>query len=75
MMAALRERATWIMAAVLLVLVVIEATIVPHYAPKFPWHHVPGYAALIGVGACLIVVILSKALGKAFLQRPERDDD
>lgn len=74
-MAVLRERATWIMAVVLAVLVVLEATVVPHYSPKFPWHHMPGYAALIGVGACLIVVILSKALGKAFLQRPERDDD
>jgi len=75
MMAVLRERATWVMAAVLVVLVALEATVVPHYSPKFPWHYVPGYAASIGLGACLLVVILSKALGKAFLQRPERDDD
>jgi len=75
MMSVLRERATWVLAGLLLVFVVIEATIAPHYAPKFPWHHVPGYAALIGLGSCLLVVILSKALGKALLQRPERDDD
>jgi hypothetical protein len=24
----------------------------PHYSPRFPWHHVPGYAAIIGLGAC-----------------------
>ncbi len=71
----LRERPTRVLAALLLVLVIIEATITPHYAPKFPWHHLPGYAAIIGLGACLVVVIASKALGKAFLQRPERDDD
>jgi energy-converting hydrogenase Eha subunit H len=71
----LRERPTLVMAAILLVLVIIEATIAPHYAPKFPWHHLPGYAAIIGLGACLLVVIASKALGKAFLQRPEQDDD
>lgn len=71
----LRERTTRVMAAVLLVLVIVEATIAPHYAPKFPWHHLPGYAAIIGLGACLVVVIASKALGKAFLQRPEHGDD
>jgi len=75
MMSVLRERATWVLAGLLLVLVAIEATVVPHYSPKFPWHHVPGYAALIGLGSCLLVVILSKALGKELLQRPERDDD
>lgn len=63
------------LAAVLLVLVLIEALWVPHYSPKFPWHHVPGYAAIIGLGACLLVVQLSKALGKWVLQRPEDRDE
>lgn len=71
----LRERPTLVLAAILLVLVIIEATIAPHHAPKFPWHYLPGYAAIIGLGACLLVVIASKALGKAFLQRPEQGDD
>lgn len=59
------------LAVVLLALVAIEALWVPHSSPKFPWHHVPGYAAIIGLGACLVVVQLSKALGKWVLQRPE----
>jgi hypothetical protein len=63
------------LALLLLVLVAIEALWVPHSSPKFPWHHVPGYAAVIGLGACLIVVQLSKALGKWFLQRPEAGDE
>jgi UPF0716 family protein affecting phage T7 exclusion len=35
----------------------------------------PGYAALIGLLACIVVVLLSKALGAWLLQRPESDDD
>jgi hypothetical protein len=72
---ALKDRVSIAMALVLVALVAVEALFVPHYHPRFPWHHVPGYAAMIGLFACLFVVLLSKALGKALLQRPERDDD
>lgn len=71
----LRESPSRVLAIILVLLAVIEATIAPHYAPKFPWHYLPGYAAIIGLGGCLVVVLASKALGKAFLQRPERDGD
>lgn len=70
-----RDPVTLVLALVLLALVAIEAIFVPHYAPKFPWHHVPGYAAMIGLGSCLIVVQLSKLLGSWFLQRPEQPDE
>ena len=60
---------------VLAVLVVIEAWFLPHGKPRFPWHSLPGYAAGIGLGACVVVVLLSKALGRLVLQRPERADD
>jgi hypothetical protein len=72
---ALKDRITVIMAVVLLALVAVEFLFVPHDHPRFPWHRVPGYAALIGLFACLFVVQLSKALGAWLLQRPERDDD
>jgi hypothetical protein len=36
---------------------------------------VPGYAALIGLISSLLVVQLSKTVGKRLLQRPENDDD
>jgi hypothetical protein len=71
---ALKDRVSIIMAVVLLMLVAIEWLATPHDYPRFPWHHVPGYAAMIGLFACLFVVQLSKALGRWFLQRPERDD-
>jgi Na+/H+ antiporter NhaD/arsenite permease-like protein len=69
-----KDRATIIMTLVLLALVAVEF-LVPHDHPRFPWHHVPGYAAMIGLFSCLIIVQLSKSLGKWLLQRPERDDD
>lgn len=70
----MKDRAVIVMAVVLVVLVALEALVWGHDHPRFPWHHVPGYAAMIGLFACLFVVQLSKALGKALLQRPERDD-
>lgn len=70
-----KDPVSLVLTAVLLVLVAVEALWVPHYSPKFPWHHVPGYAAIIGLGACLLVVQLSKALGKWVLQRPEDPDE
>jgi hypothetical protein len=72
---ALKDRVSIVMAVVLLALVAVEFLVVPHEQPRFPWHRVPGYAAMIGLFACLIVVQLSKALGASLLQRPERDDD
>ena len=71
----MKDRVAIIMAAVLLLLVALEALFFPHYQPRFPWHHVPGYAAMIGLFACIFVVLLSKKLGALLLQRPATDDD
>jgi hypothetical protein len=70
-----KDRVTIGLAVALLLLVAAEAFFVPHDHPRFPWHHVPGYAAMIGLFACIFVVLLSKKLGALLLQRPERDDD
>jgi hypothetical protein len=71
----LKDRVALVLAAALVVLAAVEWLAVPHKHPVFPWHHVPGYAAMIGLFSCLFVVQLSKLLGKWFLQRPARDDD
>lgn len=70
-----RDRTLAGLATVLAVLVIAEAVVAPHEKPVFPWHRLPGYAALIGIGTCLVVVVVSKALGRMFLQRPEEPDD
>lgn len=71
---ALGERVTLGLTAVLVLMVVVEAVLIPHYHPVFPWHSVPGYAAVIGLFGCIVVVQLSKWLGRTLLQRPENDE-
>lgn len=69
------DKPTIIMAVSLVLLTVIEFFWAPHYSPKFPWHHVPGFSALIGLISCIVVVLASKWLGKKLLQRPEVTGD
>lgn len=69
------DRPSKIMFFVLMILVVAEILGAPHHHPVFPWHRVPGFMAGIGLGACLVVVLASKQIGKRFLQRPENFDD
>jgi hypothetical protein len=70
----IKDRVTLILAAALIAMVMLEAAAIPHYSPEFPWHRVPGYAAFIGLAGCIVVVLLSKWLGRTFLQRPEAND-
>jgi hypothetical protein len=70
----LRDRVTLGLVALLLVLVLIEAFVFPYEDPAFPWHHVPGYSAAIGLIFGALIVLLSKTLGAWFLQRPDADD-
>jgi hypothetical protein len=70
----LRDRVTLVLLALLVVLVLLEALFFPYHHPVFPWHHVPGYSAAIGLVFAIAVVLLSKALGGWFLQRPDPDD-
>jgi Mn2+/Fe2+ NRAMP family transporter len=71
----LLDRVSVTLAALMAVLIAVEAFFAPHYRPVFLWHSVPGYMGAIGLFACLGVVWLSKRAGKLFLQRPEDDDD
>ena len=68
------DRVSITLGVLLLGLVVIEV-FVPHSQPRFPWHHVPGYAAIIGLVGCIVVVQLSKWLGSRVLHRPEEPDE
>lgn len=72
----MKERPTLFLAAVLVPLVLIEWLLVPHEHPVFPWHHVPGYAALIGILGSIAVVVFSDALGKLLRRRaPDVDPE
>ena len=39
--------------------------------PVFWWHYVPGFDAVLGVAACLLIIKGSKAMAKHWLQRQE----
>ena len=68
------SKATIVLAGVLILLVVAEALFAPHHHPVFPWHHVPGFLAMVGLVSCIVVVKLSKVMGKWWLQRSEEYD-
>lgn len=68
------KRVTLVLAATLIALVVFDTLFIEHHY-VFPWQKVPGYLGIIGFVSCIVVVIVSKQLGKAFLQRPEGYDD
>lgn len=64
----------WWVAAAVATLVSVAAEIVWHGASHayFWWHRLPGFDAMFGLAGCVAIVILSKALGAWWLQRPER---
>jgi hypothetical protein len=70
----LKDRVMLTLVALLVALVLVEAFIFPYGDPVFPWHHVPGYSAAIGLVFAVIVVLLSKTLGAWLLQRPDVDE-
>lgn len=70
----LMDRVTLALAALLVGLVLVEAFFFPYHDPVFPWHRMPGYSAAIGLVFAIIIVLLSKALGSWFLQRPDVDE-
>lgn len=74
MMDRLRDRVTLTLVAITAALILVEAFFFPYHDPVFPWHHVPGYSAIIGLVFALLVVLLAKTLGARLLQRPARDD-
>ena len=63
--------------ATLLVTAFVVATAVLEYVfrhlahPEFIWHKIPAFDFVYGALGCAAIVIVSKWLGKHFLQRPE----
>ncbi|MBZ4671867.1 MAG: hypothetical protein JG762_97 [Deferribacteraceae bacterium] len=54
---------------VLVVLVLLD--LVVHKHPHYAWENFFGSYAIYGFMACVVIVVVSKLLGKLFLQRPE----
>lgn len=46
--------------------------LLPAGEPSLPWwHRTPAFHAAYGLVGCVLIVVVSKALGKYWLQRPE----
>lgn len=51
-------------------LVMADIIIEPAYI-RFPWDGLGGFGAFYGFVSCVVIVVVSKALGYAFLNKPE----
>lgn len=50
----------------------VELLALPTAGAHFPWwHRAAAFHAVYGVAGCVLIVAVSKALGKFWLQRPE----
>lgn len=54
-----------------LVLLVVGDLFIPRHRPHFIGDIIPGFWAGFGLVACVLIIIISKWLGTAFLFRPE----
>ncbi len=67
-----KENMRWIKIlffAVLIVLVLLDFVVKKH--PHYSWEALPGAYAVYGFLSCVVIVAVSKVIGKLFLQRKE----
>jgi uncharacterized membrane protein len=60
----------WIMFGILAVLVILDV-IIPAKYERFPWDGIGGFGAVYGFVSCVLIIVVSKALGYALLYRSE----
>ena len=60
----------WIMFGILVFLVILDV-ITPAAYERFPWDGIGGFGAVYGFISCVLIIVVSKALGYALLYRPE----
>jgi uncharacterized membrane protein len=71
-----RQALTWLMLAVMALLVLADIIIEPAYT-RFAWDGIGGFAAFYGFVSCVLIIVISKVLGYRLLYRNEDyyDDD
>lgn len=60
-----------ILSYISLSLIVIVDFFIPRHDTHFPWENIPGFYALFGLVACILIVVLAKFLGHKWLMREE----
>lgn len=61
---------TWGILGFMALLVILDLLIPTGYG-RFPWDGIGGFGALYGFVSCVLIIVVSKALGYALLYRPE----
>ncbi|MBS0003321.1 MAG: hypothetical protein KFF45_09630 [Thioalkalivibrio sp.] len=61
---------TWVMLALMALLVIADVFIPTGYG-RFPFDSIGGFGALYGFVSCVLIIVVSKLLGYAFLYRSE----
>jgi uncharacterized membrane protein len=61
---------TWVMLGLMALLVIADVLIPTGYG-RFPFDTIGGFGALYGFVSCVVIIVVSKLLGYAFLYRPE----
>lgn len=56
---------------VILALTLVLDFFIPRDSVHFFWDDIPGFSAVYGFIACILIIIVSKALGRYWLSRPE----
>lgn len=65
-----RRPLSYLMLAIMAALVVADFVKTSKYE-RFPWDGIGGFAAAYGLVSCVLIIVVSKALGYAFLYRKE----
>ena len=66
------KRGAWTAVVVAVSLLAIELTPIHEAHGDHWWHHLPGFDLLYGLAGCVAIVLVSKALGSAWLERDAR---
>lgn len=61
------KRVAW----AILALVVVIDFFLPRHHPHFFWDMVPGFSAVFGFVACVLIIVVSKAFGRYWVARSE----
>ncbi len=54
-----------------LFIVVLADFLVPRHHVSFFWDGIPGFSALFGLVSCVLIIVISKAIGRVLLMKKE----
>jgi hypothetical protein len=61
----------WLMMAAVVAVATVIAELIAGPYGYFHWHFIPAFDLVYGFLGCVAIILISKAAGKWFIQRPE----